>query len=159
RLSVRARLTMWYGAMCALTLALAGTAMYVYVQRSLDAEIDQKLNETAAAVNSALSGGLTGPQSTTNIAALRLSPYYVAECDPGITSYLPRWLLANCVRIRAVLDKDSARLSAPGQFEQVILQVTVSDRATGPYTVPPVFITATGHGQTNLRVDQQTLFE
>jgi signal transduction histidine kinase len=139
-LSVRAKLTIWYGLMCALTLAVAGTAMYVYVDHSLNGEIDRKLDDTAAAVNSAVGQKLVGPANT-SLKQLRESyyGYYVPACDPRYGD-VPSYLLWYCERIRAVLDSDSARLSAPGQFEQVWL--LVPSARTGAYTLSPIPITA-----------------
>jgi signal transduction histidine kinase len=148
-LSVRGKLTLWYGAMCAITLAVAGMAMYVYVQHSLDGEIDQKLQQTAAAVNGAVGQGLTGAPSA-KMAGPGYTPFYVQKCDSTVKGQglIPPGLLRYCDAIRSVLDRDSAGLSAPGQFEQVRLEFSA---AAGSSAIPgQVVITASGHDKVDL---------
>jgi signal transduction histidine kinase len=151
-LSVRGKLTLWYGAMCAITLAIAGTAMYFYVQHSLDSEIDQKLPTTESKVNAAVSKSVVGPFDSQALGPRSI--YYVKQCDSRVQGQqgIPTDLLPYCNAIRKVLDVDSARFSAPGQFEQVWLDLP----PVGTSSLAPVIITPSGHSTIEVNLPYRT---
>lgn len=139
-LSTRAKLTLWYGGMCGLTLALAGAGMYVYVQGRLSAEIDRNLLSTARSVNAQMAAvhSPVGP----GFHPVPNPQYKVARC-----SHADRLIQLYCSEIRQELDVNSVGLSAPGQFEQVGLDTDPTHLRSLPQPITP-----TGHHPVNLAV-------
>jgi two-component system OmpR family sensor kinase len=112
-LSVRAKLTLWYGFMCATILTLAGATMYIFVVHQLTNQIDSDLVATAPLLNRELARplpkNLHPPQGAFKTCFNRVA----AEVREIATTY--------CYDIQLILDRESAARSKPGQFEQVIL--------------------------------------
>lgn len=129
-LSVRVKLTAWYGLMCGLTLAAAGAAMYIYVDRNLRGDIDSNLVATAGRINARLAS------SPPVAPAYQPSPYSVPECR-GASAQAQLY----CAQVRQILDSEAGNLDSPGVFAQVLMDVS-----TRVYR-PPVTITANGRSQ------------
>ncbi len=117
-LSVRSKLTIWYGLMCGVTLALAGAAMYLYVVHQLTNQVDNELLSTANQLNVQFSRPQPPPpgyQKPQNL---------LAACknadSPAIYYY--------CVVAQGILNHESALLSRPGGFEQLVLDVSQAQR-------------------------------
>lgn len=106
-LSVRAKLTIWYGAVCAVTLAAVGMAMLLYADSQLFSAIDASLPRTAADVNGQFRA-LTPPS-------------HAPVRSPCPTTAAPIKLY--CAQIQELLDTSSSRLGQPGQFEQVFMAI------------------------------------
>ncbi|MGH2443404.1 MAG: sensor histidine kinase, partial [Chloroflexota bacterium] len=113
-LSVRAKLTAWYGFMCALTLLLAGGAMYAYVSHQLSSQVDSGLIGTASSVNSELATQPPVPGSTGSVRGCNGEPHALVLLE--VQDY--------CRYVKSVLTFGSTRLSKPGQFEQVVMDVS-----------------------------------
>ncbi len=91
-LSVRWKLTLWYGLMCAVTLGLVGLGMSISLQRQVKTSIDSSLQGTAAKMSHLLAQ-TTGPSTFDKYAQ----------------------------RVQNTLYENSYQATAPGQFEQVQL--------------------------------------
>ncbi len=115
-LSVRAKLTIWYGLMCGVTLALAGTAMYLYVNHQLSSQIDGDLLSTTTQLNAQLSRPIAPAPRGYKLPAPR---HRLQACAGfgAIETY------RYCLEVQRILNVGSAVLSRPGGFEQVLLDV------------------------------------
>src|SRR5579872_1344444 len=121
-LSVRAKLTIWYGLMCAITLSLAGAAMSVYLNSRFQHDIDSSLVRTSALVRHQLSLPLPNPhrvldQYTYCTPGKRPGP----GAPPATRLYLSQLAVRYCLLIGRTLATQSSLLSQPGQFEAVVL--------------------------------------
>lgn len=97
-LSVRWKLTLWYGLMTALTLALLGYGMRWALEYQINANIDQKLQDTGQSIRLVLHANL----------------------PPGLNAAQSYQAYTNA--IQAQLAQNSYSVTQPGQFEQVELQ-------------------------------------
>jgi len=98
--SVRAKLTLWYGAMCALTLAMVGFAMLWELNQRTQAHLDADLASNALLI----AGELHSPVPIT-------APPRCLGCSSKTLNYRGR--------IQRVLDDTSSSLAQPGLFAQV----------------------------------------
>lgn len=98
--SVRAKLTLWYGAMCALTLAMVGFAMLWELNQRTQAHLDADLASNALLI----AGRLHSPVPVE-------APPRCRQCSPKTRNYRGR--------IQQVLDDTSSSLAQPGLFAQV----------------------------------------
>jgi len=113
--SVRAKLTLWYGAMCALTLAMVGFAMLWELNQRTQAHLDADLASNALLI----AGKLHSPGP---VAKLPHRPY----CSPKARYY--------CGRIQRVLNDTSSSLVQPGLFAQVEF-IDLSAATASPPTI------------------------
>jgi len=105
--SVRVKLTLWYGAMCALTLAVIGFAMLWELNQRTQARLDTDLASSAFLIAKELhSPGKVKPDP---------------QCRLETRDF--------CGRIQRVLDDTSSALSEPGLFAQVEFVDDVSQQS------------------------------
>ncbi len=111
--SVRAKLTLWYGAMCALTLATVGFAMLWELNQRTQAHLDADLASNALLIAGKLHSSvpITAPPSC-------------PQCSSKTFSYRGR--------IQRVLDDTSSSLVEPGLFAQVAF---IDGYAASPPTI------------------------
>jgi len=98
--SVRAKLTLWYGAMCALTLAMVGFAMLWELNQRTQAHLDADLASNARLIAKELHSPV--PLGV---------PPSCPQCSSKTLTYRER--------IQQVLDDTSSSLAQPGLFAQV----------------------------------------
>jgi signal transduction histidine kinase len=123
RLSVRAKLTLWYGAMCALTLTLVGFGMKTALDYRTTSSLDPILQQTALRVSDALGRkDVAGPPVTAK--NFETSPFAkypdIRGCSDSIKWY--------CVQLKQQLFDFSGALDSPGVTEQV--QITAQGAAS-----------------------------
>jgi signal transduction histidine kinase len=126
RLSVRAKLTIWYGVMCALTLTLVGFGMKTALDFRTTSSLDPNLQQTAQRVSHALSSAdYAGPPVTqANFGSNPFAHYPdIKGCSDSIKWY--------CVFLKQRLFDFSGTLDSPGVTEQV--QITAQG---GPSALP-----------------------
>lgn len=112
RLSVRAKLTIWYAAMCALTLALVGFGMRQALDYRTSSSIDPNLTVSAHRVLTALQKSSYN-QATAESQSLPLVSSYadVKNCGHQIQAY--------CAWLKLRLYDYSGTYDSPGVTEQV----------------------------------------
>jgi signal transduction histidine kinase len=109
-LSIRAKLTLYYGLMCAATLGVAGLAMRTYIDSQFSHDIDGSLRSTAARVDAAIASAPPVLKGSDKVCA--------GGDKPVVRTY--------CRRVRYGLRTAEEQLSASGQFEQALLVVSLS---------------------------------
>src|SRR5579884_268466 len=114
-LSIRAKLTLWYGLMVALTLILTGVGTQFYLNQQINNDIDRRLANSALQTAARLHSPPAVPNGPSR---------YCYGADGSISYY--------CSQIENVLNTVSISLSAPGQFENVLVQ--------SPCTAPPSYL-------------------
>jgi len=102
--SVRAKLTLWYGAMCALTLAMVGFAMLWELNQRTQAHLDADLASNALLIAKEL-------HSPVPVGKLLDAPPPCPRCSSKTLNYRGH--------IQQVLDDTSSALAQPGLFAQV----------------------------------------
>jgi two-component system, OmpR family, sensor kinase len=126
RLSVRAKLTLWYGAMCVLTLTLVGFGMKTALDYRTTTSLDPILQQTAQRVSHELSQrDIAGPKVTLRNWEKNPFAQYpdIRGCSDSIKWY--------CVQLKERLFDFSGALESPGVTEQV--QITAQG---GPSIFP-----------------------
>ncbi|MGI8824479.1 MAG: sensor histidine kinase [Chloroflexota bacterium] len=103
-LSIRWKLTLWYGAMCALTLAVVGAGMRSALSYRIQSSIKGQLESTAAAMTASLTA-----------ADVRRFPA-PSPCTPVSETQALRLFYLD---LQNNLDDFAVRNSKPGQFEEV----------------------------------------
>ncbi|MBV9279775.1 MAG: hypothetical protein JOZ41_06820, partial [Chloroflexi bacterium] len=151
-LSVRWKLTLWYGLMCAVALGAAGFAMSYRLQQQVQMSIDDGLRQTA--------------QRMSHDLALQNNPHYQGHytvLTPGAASrQIIRLFHVYESDVQNILNQYSYRDSQPGQFEQVqltappgapacilqsrTLQPCQQDMSRGVALGPEVFSAVIGYG-------------
>src|SRR5947208_399629 len=105
-LSVRWKLTLWYGVMCALTLSVAGFGMRSILDSTFSRSVDDSLKATSAK----LAPKLTAPLVLTPGGPL----HHIANCQPsqvGSAQNTYAAVLQYCWRAQQILRQNSGPLS------------------------------------------------
>jgi signal transduction histidine kinase len=119
--SIRGKLTLYYGFMCAATLGVAGLAMRTYIDDQFSRDINSSLQATAARVHQEIASAPT-PKHAPSSGVCR------GGDRPPIQAY--------CQRVVYGLRHAVQHLSASGQFEQVLLVLSLQGlQATIPQAV------------------------
>jgi two-component system OmpR family sensor kinase len=79
RLTLRLRLTLWYGALLGLSLAIFGTLLYFVIQVNLERQLDEALGLRANQIARSLSPGANGVLEAADVRPGQLRPLSVAE--------------------------------------------------------------------------------
>jgi signal transduction histidine kinase len=109
-LSVRAKLTLWYGLMCAVTLGLVGVAMALYLGYQFQRDIDKRLADSSQRVGQLLPAAMhqvvppSYPSGATQQCALG---------SPVLKEY--------CRHVQYILQEDPAKIANVGESQFVIL--------------------------------------
>jgi signal transduction histidine kinase len=128
RLSVRAKLTIWYAAMCALTLALVGFGMRQALDYRTASSIDPNLTVSANRVLAALqNSSYNGQVAKTAMLQVGNSPD-VRLCARAIRPY--------CAWLKLKLYDYSGTYDSPGVTEQVQIIAVGNPTGTQGYTLP-----------------------
>lgn len=126
RLSVRAKLTLWYAAMCALTLTLVGFGMKQALDYRTASTIDPNLKTSAVRVANALQRGVPSQPVRTpaEYAALVRRDPQLKHCSYAIIAY--------CNWLKQRLYDLSGQFDAPGVTEQVQVMAQNASAGAGP---------------------------
>ena len=108
-ISVRWKLTLWYGGMCLLILGIVGLGMRQALHQQVNGSIQGNLRDSAAKIQASLTHSLVVPGSH-------------APVGPGCASIAAN-VQQYCVQIQQDLDLHSQELVAPGQSAQIYLYV------------------------------------
>ncbi len=132
--SVRWKLTLWYGVMCLAILGIVGLGMRAALHQQINASIDSTLRETAGRMQQSLATSLVAP-------GLKVSLNPACEkFGVSVQQY--------CLQVKRDLDLHSQELTAPGQVEQIVLDEypqVIPGRAASPSVNRT--LTPSGHGQ------------
>jgi two-component system OmpR family sensor kinase len=123
-ISVRWKLTLWYGGMCLLVLAVVGFGMRQALHQQVSSTIDSNLRDTANKIQQSLARTLVVPGSRAPL---------TNNCNT-----IPTTVLQYCLQIQQNLDEHSQELVAPGQVQQIYLYVYPTLLPGSP---PPEFAT------------------
>ncbi|HEX6506651.1 MAG TPA: HAMP domain-containing sensor histidine kinase [Chloroflexota bacterium] len=120
-ISVRWKLTIWYGVMCLLILGIVGFGMRQALHQQVSSSVDSALRDTANKMTTSLSRSVVAPGS-------------VAPVPSGCASFAPV-VQQYCGQMQRALNVYSQELAAPGQVQQIDLLVAPPFVPGGP---PPV---------------------
>jgi two-component system, OmpR family, sensor kinase len=128
-ISVRWKLTLWYGGMCLLILGIVGLGMRQALHRQVNTSIDSNLRDSAVKIQQSLARSLVVPGSRASQAP---------NCK-GI----PAAVLQYCIQMQQDLNFHSQELVAPGQIQQLSFYVYPPQYPGQPPNSPPVHKTLT----------------
>lgn len=121
-ISVRGKLTLWYGAMCAVTLAGAGLAMRAYLDNRFSRSIDDGLLNSAIQLQSELARPLPS------------QPWPAFSTVKRCTG-VPLSVEYYCARAKQELNTLASQLYTPGQFQEI--EIVTNPRSTNSATIRP----------------------
>jgi two-component system OmpR family sensor kinase len=137
--SVRWKLTLWYGGMCLLILGVVGLGMRQALHQQINTTIDSNLRDTATKIQQSLARSLVVPGSHAPA---------TSSCH-GI----PVTVQEYCLQIQQNLDIHSQELVAPGQVQQIYLYVYPTLLPGGPPPQGAVHTTLKPRGHTEIAVE------
>ena len=132
-ISVRWKLTLWYGGMCLLILGIVGLGMRQALHQQVNSSIQGNLRDSAGKIQASLTHSLVIPGSHAPIGPA------CANIAVNVQQY--------CVQIQQDLDLHSQELVAPGQAAQIYLYVYPQLLPGKPPPSLPTFTTLVPQGR------------
>jgi two-component system, OmpR family, sensor kinase len=132
-ISVRWKLTLWYGSMCLLVLGVVGFGMRQALHQQVNNSIDSSLRDTAEKMQQSLAKSLVVPGSQAPVTGS------CVNLSPAVQQY--------CLQIQQDLNSHSQEVTAPGQVQQINLDIYPTLSATGPPPSAPGSRTLTPQGR------------
>lgn len=108
-ISVRGKLTVWYGFMCLLILGLVGLGMRQALHEQVNSSIDANLRGSGVKIQQSLATSIVAPGSHAPVGK------NCRNLSPTVQQY--------CIQVQQDLDLHSQELVAPGQVQQIYLYI------------------------------------